>query len=484
MGFVKSMIKRYKAIPIVAKATIWLIFCSIIQKGIAFITTPIFTRLMTTEQYGQFSIYSSWLQIFTIITTMRLNGAVFNKGMSKYKNDRDAYTSTMQSVTFIITIIIFIIYFIFKEEINALTELPTFIMVAIFIELLVTPAIDFWTLRKRYEYIYIPVVTRTLLMAVLNSVLGVIAVLLSNEKGYARIISCVIVNFCFGIVLFAYNLYKGKTVLNKKYAVFAIKFNLPLLLHYFSQYVLDQFDRIMVQKLASMAAAGIYSVAYSVGLLLRVITTKVNQTINPLQYECLEKKQYKKMDDIMFAVFTLVAGFSILLSCFAPEIMKILADEKYYEGIYVIPPVAMGLFFSFLYTTIANVEFYYDKNKFSMYISCAGALLNIVLNYYGIKIFGYIAAAYTTLICYILFALGHYIYMTKSVNASEGIGPIFSAKRLLILSMVVIIFGIAIIFVYNIAILRYLIIACIFLVIYLKRVRIKEVFFSIRSKEK
>lgn len=57
---------------------------------------------MTTEQYGQFNVYNSWLQIFTIITTLRLNYAVFNKGMSKYKDDRDAYTSTMQSLTFII----------------------------------------------------------------------------------------------------------------------------------------------------------------------------------------------------------------------------------------------------------------------------------------------------------------------------------------------------------------------------------------------
>lgn len=151
---IKRVLKKYNDIPIAAKATIWFIFCSSLQKCISLITTPIFTRLMTTEQYGQFSVYNSWLQIFTIITTLRLNWGVFSKGMSKYKNDRDGYTSTMQTVTFILAAMAMCIYLVFRKQINALTELPTFIMVAIFAELLVTPAIDFWSIRKRFDYIY------------------------------------------------------------------------------------------------------------------------------------------------------------------------------------------------------------------------------------------------------------------------------------------------------------------------------------------
>ena len=405
----------------------------------------------------------------TIITTLRLTGAVFNKGMSKYRDDRDTYTSTMQTITFTLTIIAFIVYLIFRTQINALTELPTFIMVAIFMELLVSPAIEFWTVRKRYEYIYRPVVFRTILMAVLNAVVGIIAVMLSEEKGYARILSCVAVNMTFGAALFIYNVRRGKTLYKCEYAEFAIKFNLPLLLHYFSQYVLDQSDRIMVQKIASMAAAGIYSVAYNIGLLLRIVTTSVNNAMTPWQYECLEKREHKKLDDTMFMVFVVVAGCCFVLSSFAPEIMKILADKKYYEGVYVIPPVSMGLFFSFMYTTFANVEFYYDKNKLSMYISSAGALLNIVLNYFGIKMFGYIAAAYTTLICYVLFAAGHYAYMSLSVKKSEGIGQVFNTKRILLLSFGVIAFGIIIIFFYDYIVVRYSIIGGIMVIAYIFR---------------
>lgn len=480
---INNLLKKYNGIPIVAKATIWFVFCSILQKCMALITTPIFSRIMSTEQYGQFSIYNSWLQIFTIITTLRLSWAVFNKGMSKYKDDRDGYTSTMQTLTCILTTIILVVYLIFRKQVNALIELPTFIVLAIFAELYVTPAIDFWSIRKRYEYIYKPVVFRTVLMLFLNTGLGICAVMLSNEKGYARILSCVLVNICFGGVLFVYNLRKGKKLLCADYVKFALTFNLPLLLHYFSQYVLDQFDRIMIQKLVSFSAAGIYSVGYSAGLVMKTITNSLNNALIPWQYNKLEKRQLKELDRTMLLIFAFIGACSVLYSACAPEIMKILADERYYEAVYVIPPIAISTFFTFMYTTFANMEFYYNANKFTMFISMFGAALNVGLNYVCIKLFGYIAAAYTTLICYIIFSLSHYFYMSYYVTKKLGIDKVFSSAKLLLLSLIVLSGGTLVIFLYDKPIIRYAIILIVCVVAYIKRDALKVIAKSAKKKK-
>lgn len=472
MNIIRKAARKYNDIPVAAKATLWFVFASTLQRGMSLITTPIFTRLMSTEQYGQYSVYNSWLQIFTIITTLRLNWAVFNKGMSKYKNARDDYTSTMQTITLCLTGIVFGVYLMFHEQINSLTELPTFIMLAMFAELFVMPAVDFWSLRKRYEYQYKSVVLRTVVFTILNAAIGVIAVYISEEKGYARILSCVLVNFCFGISLFIYNRKKAGCWFRKEYAKFALLFVLPLLVHYFSQYVLDQFDRVMIQKLIDISSAGIYSVAYNAAMLLKIITQSINNALVPWQYEQLEKKQFKALDNILVVVYLIVAGCSLLFISFAPEIMYILADEKYYDAVYAIPPIMLGLFFMFMYTTIANVEFYYNETKFTMYISLFGAALNVVLNYVGIRCFGYIAAAYTTLICYMIFAAGHYIYMNKSVKKKLAIDKIFNTKRIAILSSIVLFLGIAIIFAYDKPLIRFVIVAMIILTAYMKRNRL------------
>lgn len=478
----RKLSTKYHQMPIATKATLWFIFCSTLQKCISLITTPIFTRIMSTTQYGQFNIYNSWLQILTIITTLRLNSAVFNKGMSKYKEDRDAYTSTMQTITAALAIVALLLYFVFHNTINALIELPTLIITLMFVELIVTPAIDFWTIRKRYEYIYKPVVIRTVVMTLLNAIFGVVVVLASEEKGYARIISCVIVNVCFGAALFVYNYKKGKRFFKKEYAVFALTFNLPLLLHYFSIYILDQFDRIMIQKMVSMSAAGIYSVAYNAGLMFKILTQSITQAIVPWQYARLEKQEFKQHDNICCIIFLIVGAGAILFSAVAPEIMRVLADQKYYEAVYVIPPVALSLFFVFLYTAFANVEFFYDQNKFTMYVSMGGALLNVILNYFGIKLFGYIAAAYTTLICYVLFTIAHYIYMSRSVKKALGCGNLFRTNRLVLLSIGVLLAGLIVIYLYPYPLPRYIIVLIGLLIGYKFRDKLSVIIKSTRKK--
>ena len=484
MSIIRKAIKKYNTIPLPAKAALWFIFCSVLQKSISLLTTPIFTRLMSTTQYGQFNIYNSWLQIFTIITTLRLNYAVFNKGMSKYKDDRDSYTSTMQTLTFILTGVTFVIYLIFREQINAIIELPTFVMIAIFLELFVTPAIDFWTIRKRYEYIYKPVVTRTLLMILLNTVLGILAVVLADEKGYARILSCVLVNLIFGVILFTYNIKKSRKIFVWEYAKFALLFNIPLLLHYISQYILDQFDRIMIQKMVGFAAAGIYGVAYNAGMLMKIVTVNLNNAMVPWQYDKLEKRKFKDIDDTTFMMFILVAGLCLVFTAFAPEIMMVLADEKYQEAVYAIPPVALGTFFLYVYTTFANVEFFFNQTKFTMFISMGGAALNIGLNYIGIKMFGYIAAAYTTLICYVVFSLAHYFYMCYGIKKALGLTKVFKTSRLLILFSVVLLSGLLVIAVYDKIIIRYAIMLVILVAAIIKRKTIISLLKSIKKPKK
>ena len=95
LGKINNILDMYRKIPLPAKASMWFVFCSVVQKGIAFITTPIFTRMMSTEEYGLVSVYSSWLSILTVILTFQLATGVYNKAMIKYEKERNAYTSSM-----------------------------------------------------------------------------------------------------------------------------------------------------------------------------------------------------------------------------------------------------------------------------------------------------------------------------------------------------------------------------------------------------
>jgi len=467
-NIIKKGYEKYNGMTIVAKATFWFLFCSILQKGISIITIPIFTRLLTTEQYGQFSIYNSWLQIFTIFTTFRLDCSVFNKGMTQFKEDRDGYTSSMQGLTTMLTTITLIIYLIFRHEINDVTELSTFITLAMFVELYLTPAISFWTLRQRYDFKYQSIVLVTLTITLSNAGLGIISVIVSEDKGVARILSCILVQICFGLVLYIYNIMKGKKIFGGKYIKFGIIFNIPLIPHYFSTYILEQSDRIMIQKICGIGEAGIYSVAYNAGMVMMIIISGINNALIPWLYRKLEEKKYNVIGNYLNSIMKMVALVIVIFITFAPEIMKILASEKYYMAVYVIPPVTASVFFIFLFSIFVNVEFFYDANKFTMYLSFIGAGLNVMLNYIFIPIFGYIVAGYTTLCCYIVFTFSHFIFINRLTKKKAGV-KIFDAKHITTVSFVIIAFCAILSVLYEYMIIRYIFIFIIILILFFKK---------------
>lgn len=73
---------KYQSMPLPAKAGVWFTLCSIIQRGISVISMPIFTRLLSTDAYGTYSLYTSWYMLFSLIVTLNLASEVFNKGLA------------------------------------------------------------------------------------------------------------------------------------------------------------------------------------------------------------------------------------------------------------------------------------------------------------------------------------------------------------------------------------------------------------------
>ena len=168
----QKLLRSYKQMSVQVKAAIWFTLCSVLQKGISFITVPIFTRLLTSEEYGIYSLYISWLQILTIITSLYLYQGVFNNGMTKFDDDRDAYISSMQGLTLTITAAVFAVYLVGQKMWCELLALTPIYMILMFVEMAVTPALRFWSGKQRFEFRYKQLVALTLAKSIANPVLG------------------------------------------------------------------------------------------------------------------------------------------------------------------------------------------------------------------------------------------------------------------------------------------------------------------------
>ena len=466
---ISGLLDKYSNLPSSVRASVWFTICNILQKGISMITVPIFTRILTEEQFGVYSVYQSWYQIIFVFATLNLSNGVFNNGMIKYEDEKDKFISSMQGLTTTITVILIGIYLCSMNFWNNIFELSTILVLAMFIDFLVTPAMLFWSARQRFEFKYKKLVAVTLIMAAGSPVLGIITVLCTKYKAEARILSFAAVQIVIGLIFYVYNNYKGKCFYNKKFWKFALAFNIPLIPHYLSQSVLQQSDRIMINSMAGTDKAAIYSVAYSISTMMILVTAAINNSFIPYTYKKMKEKRYDEIRKNANILVILVGICMFIVIAFGPEIIKIFAPSSYYEAIWIIPPVAISVYFMFLYPLFGNIEFYFEENKYVAMASITGAIVNIVLNYLLIPVFGYIAAGYTTLFCYILFSAGHYIFMRKVSKKHIKGEKIYDIKFIAFFSILMLIGMVLMIFVYELTILRYIFILSLFVIVVIKR---------------
>lgn len=449
--------KRYRELSPAVRTSIWFTLCNFLQRGTAFITVPVFTRLLTTDEYGICNIYFAWFDVFVMFTSLKLPYEGLNNGLIRYEKDKDGYTSAVMGLVMTMTLISVAVYVIFHKWMQKITGLNSFLMLLMFIQLMFQPALMLWTNRERFDFRYRWPVAVTLAGTILNPVIAIIAVLNTPYKAEARILSSAAVQTFFGLILVFILFYKGKTFFKKKYWLFALQFNLPLIFYYVSQTVLNQSDRIMINFFEGSGKAAIYSVAYSAATIMLLLVSALNGTFNPWMYKKLKAGCYQEIRRISIILCLVVGAATLGISAFAPDLVRIMATEQYSQAIWIIPPVSAGVFFVFLYMMFANVEMYFDGNRGIMIISVICSAANLILNAICIPVWGYMAAGWTTLLCYVLLAVLHFILMKRICRQNQIQENIFPEYILLAIGFCVLVLSLIVLGMYKLSYFRYVI---------------------------
>lgn len=456
---------RYKYMPVAAKASLWYVVCNVLQKGIVLLSTPIFTRMMSTSEYGIYTIYQSWYSIFVIFTSLGLYNSVYNNVLTKYPESSAKATSSMLGLTASITSILGIVFLLTNQIWEDLTGLSAELIGVMFLQMLFEPAIYFWMTRQRYEFKYKGVVALTLLNAISSIGFGILLVLFSGEKGNSRVYAYAGTQAVIGIILLVNCFCKGRTFFSKRFWEYSLEFCIPLIPHYLSFSVLSQADRIMIGKMIGKSEAAIYGVAYSIAMLMQIITNAVSNSLGPYTYQSIKARKFESLRKSS-SMLLIVMGFGCcFVMLFSPEILYLFASKEYMDAVYIMPSVVSSTFFMFLYPLFSIIEFYFEKPKFIMIASTVGAVLNVLLNYLLIPVFGYYAAGFTTLACYVLFAFTHFTFYKKILEEKKDeIEKIYDIRFIMFISIGVIAFAVLSMWLYQWIIVRYLLIAIIVII--------------------
>ena len=381
-----------------------------ISSGIAFLTMPIFTRLLGAEQFGLYSIYHAWLTIFLCFMGLNVNSAL-GIGLYKYKEKYLEFrSSTQMEGTLISACMIGLLmgfYPLLKPIFGYSFLLFCILLFHSFGNFIINFASSAWVYEKHAAK---NMITATLLL-VITSVLSIVLLVTWNYDAplfYGRVVGTAFPYIVIGTIIW-FILFKEKPAgFNRDYWKYSALFGLPMVFHTLSHQVLGQSDRLMMQWFdVSGSEIGIYSFFYSFVAILTTILNALNTSWCPFLYDDLSKKDYSRIN-VRIAhyveIFVIMCVGFLLIS---REVMKIFANSEYWTGAPLIPILVISVYCTFFYQFGVNYEFFNSKPRYVAIGTVIAASSNIILNAITIPLWGMYGAAFSTLASYFLLMIIH-----------------------------------------------------------------------------
>ena len=398
------------------KSSAWYIVANFLTAASAFLTTPIFTRLLTQEQYGMYNNFTSWQSILAILFTCNVQASLISARYD-YEKDLDRYIFSTLSMSTASVLLWTVILNLFSDWAQRFFSLSTIYINLMMAHILFMKVFEMFQAEQRYFFKYKLQVCLSVVSTLVSLGLSLLLVTRMGDKLTGRIVGSVLPSIVIGLCIYLVYFVRGRHV-HFGYWKYALVICLPYIPHLLSMTVLNSTDRIMITKMCGATDTALYSLAYTCGTMMTILLNSINTAFSPWLAERLHENDIKSVQS--FSKYYIMAFVCVSLGAMmiAPEILYILGGNEYLSAIYVMPPVAMGCICQFLYTMMVNVEQIKRKTVGMALASVAAALLNYILNLLLIPHFGYMAAAYTTLVGFLLLLVFH-MWMVHRLGMSN-----------------------------------------------------------------
>jgi O-antigen/teichoic acid export membrane protein len=375
---------------------------SIFSKGISFFLIPIYTKILSTENYGSLDLFLFYSVIINLIIPLEIS-----QGIARYYSEEHNISQKVKYFTtaFLFNIfcyILFLFSFLFFSEYFSVLF---FGKANFYLEFVIGVFFIFfnglfyflqnqlkWEFRsKEYSIASIIMTSSTLLFTCLFTIFfefKLVGILL------ALAISSI---FSFLYCLFVLRT-KLRLIFDFDMLKEMLKFSIPLVISGLSIYALNYIGRLMIANLVSISNLGIYALAIKISNIVILVIVGFQSSLSPLIMSNYKLKSTSiKIEKIFNYFFILISIGSILIILFSKFLISLLATSDYLEAstflIYLVPSVVL----SQMYIFAPGISISKKTNYFIL-VNIFGILINVPLNYVLLRYFGVVGIAISSLI--------------------------------------------------------------------------------------
>lgn len=449
MGYIKNTAKKENNNTL--KAASWYTISNFLSKVILYLYTPVYARVLSTWEYGQYGNFTSWQTILVSLLSLNLYSTVAMAYLEYEDENRFCeYVSTISILGMLPPAVFVLLAVIFRDRFKSIFGMGGFLLYSLAFYVTFSSVLTVFQAEQRSRIKYRLSSFLTLISSVGSSVLIAVFLSISNNKLNGVIAGStqgvIIINLCVLIYLL-----KRKLSFKKEYVKYSLGIALPLVPHVLAGHILGSADKIMISRICGSEFTAYYNIPFTVSMIITLLVTSANNAWVPWFFQRMKSEETDVIKRVIRITIPIFMAATFFLCFFAPEVVRIVGGKNYVASVYIMPPIALSCFFNYLYTLYVNIEFY-NKKTFGISIATViSALVNVGLNYVFIHKFGYVAAAYTTLFSSILTLLIHIIIVKR-----HGWSKIVDTRFNLTMAMICMIICLLTSFIYEYSMIRYI----------------------------
>ena len=370
------------------KAGLWYVISTFLVKGLSFITTPVFSRLLSKEAYGEFSNFASWQVLLLIITSAEMQNTVA-RAYYDYKEDFDGYVSSVTVFSCGFTLLFYGLFLLCGDWIYNIVSIPKQYVHILFFMLMFQACKQIFMARERTLYRYKSVAAISVVNLLVPTLIAVVLVLLAQEPQRlgARIYGFYVPSALIGVGCAAVMLLRGRRF-SWKHCKYAIVLAIPLMMHYLTAHLLTSSNTIVTKLVLGAEVVSSVSIASTTNHILTILLQAVSGAVTTWLMDNMEQKNTKmtRKGTLLYVAGIAVLAIGVML--LAPELIWILGGKKYADSVLLMPGMVTAVFVQSVGTVFTIMLTFRKKVVKTAVYTGVVSVLGVAAKYFLLPYFG------------------------------------------------------------------------------------------------
>ena len=413
---------------------------SIIGRLLNYFLVPLYTHVFLPSEYGIVTEMYTYVTFLMILLTYGMETGFFR--FSKIESDSDKVYSTALGSLFVSSFVFVFLGLLFSHNIADILGYSNHsYYVSMFVIILGIDAfvsIPFARLRQQNKaikfavYKLINIFTNIFLnlffilwLPSLAEKISIFSAIYSSDFGVGYVFLSNLIASVVSLLLFVPNFCGIKFKFDSKLLKSMLIYSLPLVVSGLAGMINEFFDRISIKFFYTipigvtdantfvMSELGIYGANTKIAILMTLFVQCFRYAADPFFFSQVGSKDFNKVFADVNKYLVAFGMFIFLgIMCYI-DIVKYFIAPSYWEGLKVVPMLLLG---HLLVGMVYLQSFWYKIKNLTQYgivIFLIGSFITIILNYFLVPRFGYIACAFANLCCYSVMFLITFIWGKK-----------------------------------------------------------------------